>query len=493
MLRAIASLLLLLAACLAAPAAAKPLQRWDALPAFEPLHLDGAYAGTRVCPMCRHGYDAGIVLFLPHDTEPAAAAALAAALQPSRLGVDDARFRVFVVFTGGLPDAVLRRAVAPSHTRWFVAALEGAELDAARTGFHGLLDEHAGAFVFVQRRLLQHYRAAALARTDLAEDARDAMRLLHELHPHAGDDAGDPDVPQGRLWLAPSRLAASLRDGDAATTRYCALAPEGTALPWALIALTRAGEVRTQWLRSDAHGCIGVSARDTQALRLEVRAPRRTTTQLALAFTLSMDEPEPLVGGPCEGCEAVFDARPALLASHARIAPAGTAGEAMRIDGRVTSADGHAVAGVQVYAYHTDSDGRYPRGAATLGPSAQRHGQLRGWAVTDADGRYRFDTIRPGAYPGRRDPAHVHLHVIEPRRCTYFIDDLIFDDDSRVDAVLARARVDARGGNGVGHPQRDANGAWRVRRDITLGRNVPGYAACGEAAAALTASAPPPG
>jgi protocatechuate 3,4-dioxygenase beta subunit len=490
MLRAIASLFLLLAASLAAPAAAKPLLRWDALPAFEPLHLDGAYAGTRVCPMCRHGYDAGIVLFLPHDTEPAAAAALAAALQPPRLGVDDARFRVFVVFTGGTPGAELRLAVAPTHARWFVAALEGAELAAARTEFHGLLDEHAGAFVFVQRRLLQHYRGAALARADLASDARDAMRLLHELHPHVGGDTGDPDVPQGRLWLAPSRLAATLRDGEGVTTRFCALAPERPALPLALIALTHAGEARTHWLRSDAQGCIGVRARDTRGAQLDVHALRRPTTRLALALALPADAPEPLVGGPCEGCEAVFDARPALLASHARIAPAGTAGTAMRIDGRVTGADGRAVAGVQMYAYHTDRDGRYPRGAATLGPSAQRHGRLRGWAVTDADGRYRFDTIRPGAYPGRHDPAHVHLHVIEPQRCTYFIDDLIFDDDPRVDAAQARTRVDARGGSGLAHPQRDAQGGWRVRRDVVLGRNVPGYAACGDA---LTASVPPPG
>jgi protocatechuate 3,4-dioxygenase beta subunit len=34
--------------------------------------------------------------------------------------------------------------------------------------------------------------------------------------------------------------------------------------------------------------------------------------------------------------------------------------------------------------------------------------------VTDADGRFTFDTIRPAPYPGRRTAAHVHLTIEGP-------------------------------------------------------------------------------
>jgi len=101
---------------------------------------------------------------------------------------------------------------------------------------------------------------------------------------------------------------------------------------------------------------------------------------------------------------------------------------------------------------------------------------LRGWVRTDAQGRYRFDTVRPGAYPMRSDPQHVHLHVVEPARGTYYIDDLVFDDDPRLTAAQ-RERQGGRGGSGIAHPVRNADGVWQVRRDITLGAGIPAYPA----------------
>jgi protocatechuate 3,4-dioxygenase beta subunit len=40
--------------------------------------------------------------------------------------------------------------------------------------------------------------------------------------------------------------------------------------------------------------------------------------------------------------------------------------------------------------------------------------RLRGHLFTDADGRYRFRTIVPGAYPGRTP--HIHVKVQAPSR-----------------------------------------------------------------------------
>lgn len=176
---------------------------------------------------------------------------------------------------------------------------------------------------------------------------------------------------------------------------------------------------------------------------------------------------EPVIGGPCDGCENVFIGMPEKLTSEARIAPTGEAGEPMIIEGEVRSSAGQPASGIVVYAHQTDASGIYPR-------DTTRHGRLRAWVITDAQGRYRFTTIRPGAYPDARIPQHVHLQVIEPGVGTYYIDELEFDDDPLLTARLRQSRP-GRGGNGVSHPQKDATGTWRVRRDITLGTNIPGY------------------
>ena len=183
---------------------------------------------------------------------------------------------------------------------------------------------------------------------------------------------------------------------------------------------------------------------------------------------------EPVVGLPCEGCEAVFDGMPDSLAWSARIAPPDEPGEALRIEGVVRDGNGRPVAGVVVYAYHTDEEGIYPRDERRRGYAA-RHGRLHGWARTAAGGRYRFDTIRPAGYPGTDIPQHVHMHVIEPGRCTYYIDDIHFADDPRLSDAVRRRLTTGRGGSGLAMPVRDADGLWRVTRDIVLGENVPGY------------------
>jgi protocatechuate 3,4-dioxygenase beta subunit len=189
----------------------------------------------------------------------------------------------------------------------------------------------------------------------------------------------------------------------------------------------------------------------------------------------SATEHEPVVGGPCEGCEAVFQGLPEDLSSVARIAPRDEPGEPMRIEGRVTRADGAPAAGVIVYAYHTDIHGVYPRDERLRGQAAYRHGTLRGWARTDDEGRYRFDTVRPGAYPDSDTPQHVHMHVIEPGLCTYYIDSIVFDDDPRLTADMRSQYDSGRGGPGLVTPRRDEDGTWRVERDIVLGEGIPGY------------------
>lgn len=176
---------------------------------------------------------------------------------------------------------------------------------------------------------------------------------------------------------------------------------------------------------------------------------------------------EPVLGGPCEGCEWVFVDMPQSVLARARIAPEAEAGQPLILEGDVTRPDGQPAAGVIIYAYHTDARGLYPDGP-------NRHGRLRGWAKTDETGHYRFDTIRPASYPSRSVPEHIHMHVIEPGVGTYYIDEVRFTDDPLYQKLETRVDPAPRGGSGVVKPSRRA-GVWHASRDIRLGLNIPDY------------------
>lgn len=171
----------------------------------------------------------------------------------------------------------------------------------------------------------------------------------------------------------------------------------------------------------------------------------------------------------CEGCEAIREGAPATMSSVARIASVDEPGDRLILTGTVRTADGRKpAAGVIVYVHHTNTAGRYPNRPTDTG-WARRHGYLRGWVLTDSTGTYRFETIRPGSYPGRPDPAHIHFILKEPGRQEYWIEDVVFTDDTLVTPAY-RGQQSGRGGSGIVTPRRDPNGVWIARRDITLER-----------------------
>ena len=212
--------------------------------------------------------------------------------------------------------------------------------------------------------------------------------------------------------------------------------------------------------------------RDVQRVMRNILIGAAVFTTLAISGTiLAADQAkrrEPVVGGPCDGCEAVFEGMPAKLDWFSRIAPEGEPGKPLRIVGVVRDQKNWPVPGIIVYAYQTDASGIYPKAATP-------HGRLRGWARTDEQGQYGFDTIRPGGYPDSAIPQHIHMHVIEPGRVTYYIDDTVFSDDRRL-TPENRKRFPGRGGDGVVTPALESK-ILTVTRDIYLGKNVPGYPA----------------
>jgi protocatechuate 3,4-dioxygenase beta subunit len=87
------------------------------------------------------------------------------------------------------------------------------------------------------------------------------------------------------------------------------------------------------------------------------------------------------------------------------IAGAKEKGERLTVEGVVTDAKGKPVAGAVVYAYQTDADGYYTR------ERNSNDVRLCGLMKTDAEGRYRFHSIKPGSYPGSTIAAHIHYVV----------------------------------------------------------------------------------
>lgn len=127
------------------------------------------------------------------------------------------------------------------------------------------------------------------------------------------------------------------------------------------------------------------------------------TFVFALTFTLSAQDPRWL-----KMWERAQEDRPGTIGAVTRIAPESEPGIPLVLHGKVYDRDGVKVLpGVIVFAYQTDRDGLYHEpGAADW--------RLRGWARTDANGRFQFTTIRPGSYPNSRNPAHVHFTIERP-------------------------------------------------------------------------------
>lgn len=122
--------------------------------------------------------------------------------------------------------------------------------------------------------------------------------------------------------------------------------------------------------------------------------------------------------------------KPASVGSVARIAPESEPGTPLVIDGRVYQTDGRTpAAGITVFAYQTDARGLYD--APANGPHSWR---LKGWAVTDAEGRFRFHTIRPASYPNSSIAQHVHLHLEGPDVPRRWTTELRFADDPKLSA-----------------------------------------------------------
>jgi protocatechuate 3,4-dioxygenase beta subunit len=116
--------------------------------------------------------------------------------------------------------------------------------------------------------------------------------------------------------------------------------------------------------------------------------------------------------GPVFG-EGDLDADDDDLTKHGAGEPLG---ERIIVQGRVLDDDGRPLRGALIEIWQANAAGRYrhdrDRHPAPLDPNFTGGGRI----LTDDDGRYRFTTIKPGAYPWGNHPnawrpAHIHFSV----------------------------------------------------------------------------------
>jgi protocatechuate 3,4-dioxygenase beta subunit len=132
---------------------------------------------------------------------------------------------------------------------------------------------------------------------------------------------------------------------------------------------------------------------------------------------------------------------------------AGTGGEAIGerivVTGQVLDQEGEPVRNTLVEVWQTNSAGRYLHRNDTHGAPLDPNFLGLGRTRTDADGVYRFLTVRPGAYPwGNHDnawrPPHIHFSLFGESFVSRLVTQMYFPGDPllELDPIFNSAPTD---------------------------------------------------
>ncbi|MBL8674186.1 MAG: protocatechuate 3,4-dioxygenase subunit beta [Rhodospirillales bacterium] len=157
--------------------------------------------------------------------------------------------------------------------------------------------------------------------------------------------------------------------------------------------------------------------------------PLRAPTKPLIPLRQTISE----VTGPVYG-QASVGPLDADLTRNGRAAGGEPQGERIIVTGRVLDEDGRPVPDALVEVWQCNAAGRYLHAAdqhdAPLDPNFSGGGRC----ASDAEGRYRFTTVKPGAYPWPNHhnawrPAHIHYSLFGPGFATRLVTQMYFPGD----------------------------------------------------------------
>ena len=109
-------------------------------------------------------------------------------------------------------------------------------------------------------------------------------------------------------------------------------------------------------------------------------------------------------------------------------------GERIIVAGQVRDEDGRPVPHTLIEVWQANAGGRYRHPVDQHDAPLDPHFNGMGRVYTNAEGRYRFQTIKPGAYPWRNHanawrPNHIHFSLFGPAFATRLITQMYFPGD----------------------------------------------------------------
>lgn len=153
-------------------------------------------------------------------------------------------------------------------------------------------------------------------------------------------------------------------------------------------------------------------------------------------------------------------------------------GQLMVVTGGVLDEAGRPVPNTLVEVWQANTAGKYQHPADRFDAPVDPNFVGCGRCVTDAEGRYRFTTIKPGAYPVQDTgnwwrPPHIHFSLFGPTFLTRLVTQMYFPGDplNEIDHILAGVSDRAARARLLAVPDPDA-GLWERalgwRFDIVL-------------------------
>ena len=151
-------------------------------------------------------------------------------------------------------------------------------------------------------------------------------------------------------------------------------------------------------------------------------------------------------------------------------------GERIIVSGRVVDEDGRPLRGALLEIWQANAAGRYIHSRddhpAPLDPNFSGAGRT----ITDDEGRYRFTTVKPGAYPWRNHdnawrPAHIHFSIFGTTFRTRLVTQMYFPGDplfaydpilQSIDDQRARNRLVSRFDLSVTEPEWALGYTWDI-------------------------------